>query len=258
LPSIFDPAGGEPAADGVPPQSLQDRVHAVQAAEQRDASAEAAQSEELRAREGMANRLLASVVAQAMTIAKSRQHTKALEILRIHCGLPGGMFLRPIRVRTGRVLTLTKKHYDWNERDDRDWGPGIIGLGRNVWAISDDLELFTFNFTRVWFGEYGDPAGNVDISGPKITGLNSFDSKTRAVSTVAKKVRGSVEQAGCAAAISRLEPVRAFGAAPTKNFGYDTGTDYFDAFYLDESGTLMYGTPRVKQTAEDAMARALA
>lgn len=254
MPSIFDPAGGEPTSDGGP-QSLQDRVRAVQAASRQEESAQAARSEELRDREVMANRLLGSVVAQAMTIAKSRQYAKALEIVRINCGLPGGMFLRPIIVRTGRVLTLTEKHYNWNEGVDRDWGPGGIGVGRNVWAISDDLELFTFNFTRVWFGEYGDPGGNVEISGPKI--LN-FASKTRAVSAVAKKVRGSVEQAGCAAAISQLKPVRAFGAAPTKNFGYDTGTDYFDAFYLDESGKLMYGTPRVKQTAEDAMARALA
>lgn len=75
---------------------------------------------------------------------------------------------------------------------------------------------------------------------------------------IAKKVRHSVQQAGCAAAISGLEPVRAFAAAPAKNFGYDTGTDYFDAFYLDESGTLLYGTPRSHETAENAIAQALA
>lgn len=75
------------------------------------------------------------------------------------------MFLRPVVVKTGRLLTLTAKHYDWDEGTDPGWGPGT---GGRTWAISDQLELFTFSVTRAWFGEYGDPGGNVDISGPKI------------------------------------------------------------------------------------------
>lgn len=91
MPSIFDPADAKPSPDaGSTPQSMPDRVQALQAAQRHQVSAEAAQSARISDRTAVANRLLANLVADTSAIAKQHRYARALEIVRITCGPPAG------------------------------------------------------------------------------------------------------------------------------------------------------------------------
>mgnify|MGYP000045822574 CR=1 FL=1 len=240
MPSIFDqpdPLRPQPAAD--PPQALGEHLQRIEADQSRRAAHRAEQARLSQERSDLANNLLDRLSRQVSELVRDRAYPRALEIHSIRYGIPGLGTIAPIRVQTGRVLTLMSTElpgWPWDRATDRRW------IRSTAWAVDEAVALHGCTFAVD-----GNGLSSLKLAGPRIPPGNRY-AKSRI--RFARAVEAAVSRQGCTAAVTSVYPIRAYGDPQQDSEGREEST-----FFVNRLGTFVYGTSQSTTPAEEAFAR---